>query len=94
VNNSYLLCNNSYSDHELEYVNYTLDGSGHPYNHHYFVYYEYISGLYTGIRCAGAYLDADGARGVVVYNKVYGGAFSMQCITYQNTISSHDTADF
>jgi len=63
-------------------------------NHHYFVYYEYISGLYTGIRCAGSYLDADGTRGVVVYNKVYTGAFSKQCITYQNTNASYDVADF
>ena len=76
VGNAHLLCNNSHSDHELEYVYYTLDGSGNPHNHHYFVYYEYISGLYTGIRCAGSYLDADGTRGVVVYNKVYTGAFS------------------
>lgn len=53
-----------------------------PRRHHYFVYYEYISGLYAGIRCGGAYFDADGDRGMVVYNKVYGGSFSKQCITY------------
>jgi hypothetical protein len=94
VSNKFIMCNNSHSDHELEFVTYTLDGSGLPVNHHYFVYFEYISGLYTGIRCAGAYLDADGQRGVVVFNKVYTGAFSKQCIVYQNTAFSYDTTDF
>jgi len=77
---AYLLCNNSYSDHELEYVFYTLDGSGLPGNHHYYVYYEWISGLYAGIRCAGSYIEADGNSGVVVLNKYYPGSFSKQCV--------------
>jgi hypothetical protein len=74
------LCNNSNSDHELEHVYYTLDGSGLPSDHHYYVHYEYIGGLYTGIRCAGAYVTADGSAGVVAYNKVYAGSFSKQCV--------------